>query len=236
MTSDKSERALAATLATLYAPNTALSYLQTILAMRPDLKDDDNKDIQTALARDVARTRKARVVPPLAALKKRIRSLHPNVKAAVIFQLVTASRHADLANMKVTHVWEWSEPGWLAIRLALPTWKSDRKGVRFAAKVIAWPKEHAAAVRSITNKPPSYERVREALKGLATPHDIRRLGMTTAAAYAETPEHVLWLTQHAEAIRTTAHLRRYVTPTLNDPMAKVQLHLSRSIWKSYIES
>ena len=229
LTRDHTSQMLGACLGTLFEPATALSYLYTIAAMRPSYKDAAFADVAKALARDVARTRHVR--PPIVALLDRMRALSDRIKCCIMLQLVSASRHADLRQAKISHVWEFSAE-WLAIRMEFPVWKSDPYGRHFAAKVILWPQKAAATLQRTLKRLPSYDEVRTALSGVCTPHDLRRLAMTIAAEHAAQPEHVLWLTQHAAGIRATAHVRRYVAPTLHDPMTQVQVSLSSSIWQT----
>lgn len=225
---ERTSRLLAATLGLMYAPSSTETAMHTIVAMMPRYRDHLFKETIRAIQKDMALTRDARIPAQMEIFVERIHQTPKRIRIFMLLQLVSASRHADLHNARISNVWEL-DGDWLAIRLFLPIWKSDQRGKLFAAKVIAWPKQLWDALVSTWKEKPTYKEVYNALQNVGTPHDLRRLALNTI----EDPQEALILSCHATAIRETRAYRQYVAPSLNDAISQTQIKLSKHLWETF---
>lgn len=224
----------ASCLAVMFAPATAHGYFVTAMALVPEWKGsllEEARSVALALQQDIARTRRPRAIPRVSELASRLSTITDvGMRAALILQFVSASRHADLTQANMTHIWQLRNAK--AIRFQFPVWKSDRRGSHWAAKVIWIPEHSVAEVVQAFRHFPTFSDAHSALAGVCTPHDLRRLAMSYLADVGVKESEVLILTQHAAATASTAHFRRYVKPTAHQAQAKVQLKLSWLLWNA----
>ena len=224
---DRTSQTLAATLATIFAPSTTQTYLHTIVKMVPKYRDEFLPAVTTALAQEVARSRKTRQLPPMKNVVRRLHATPSPIWETILLQFVSASRHADLPHGRLTNVWPMND-AWSAVAFAMPIWKSDRKGTKFARKTILWPNAWAHKFSNAWKTKVPYAPVYRALKGCSV-HDLRRLAIQAVAErLSETA--ALTLTGHAAATTATAAVRRYAPPTLNAKEAQLQIEASKALW------
>lgn len=222
-------------LALMFQPPTAHSYFVTAVAQNRDLwPRQETADVALVLQQDIARHRQPRVTASLEDVLTRLQTLQDHRMAvAVILMLVSASRHADLRQANMSHVWDQGQRG-LAVQVDFPVWKSDRRGSKMAQKTIRWPTHLFAALVRTFRRFPTYEAMYEALQGVCTPHDLRRIAMSYLADHF-TEKDVLTLTQHAAVTTASAHFRRYVKSTPHSVRARAQLTLSQRLWTALAE-
>jgi hypothetical protein len=226
----RSSAGLAAALMHTFAPATVASYFTSAVDQFPRYRDQAVKAIRRGIDKRLAQTRRPRLAPMTRILRQNLARMSPNMRTLCLVQAVTASRHADIQAATITHVVNHDEDHH-AIRLSWSTWKSDPLGRYFAEKWFAWPTTKIEDLMKTWERRSDwpYDKVWRALEGM-TPHDIRRWAITTLGGKM-TQEQILIITQHAEATRNTAHVRRYTDPSKQSTTAQIQIQASMHLWR-----
>ena len=228
---DRNSRLLASSISILFAPSTAATYFRILCKLRPEYKDQYYSEVAKALDQEIARTRRHREPTQDARLVERIKTLPPVLHASVVLQVVSASRHSDVPAMRLKHIWRDVIADWLLLHFELPLWKSDTRGTHLAAKTIPWPAAWEPSLARMWKNRPAYREVYKALEGVCSPHDLRRWAIAKASEKHD-GSSVLQLTCHADAIKNTAHIRRYAHPSPTSEQSQTQIQVSRTIWEA----
>jgi integrase len=228
------ERTFAALLHLAYAPSSAVTLGLSASGAIPELKDNSEWVSALRWLRKVGGASshlKKQAVPlspaHLSVVAAHFRSSAEARTAAVL--LISASRHADLAQVKVTHIWPTRSRHWLVMRVAFPAFKSDLFGQREVSKVLEVPSSIAPALMRSLRNPVSYRKLYNFLKGIdtsLTPHSLRRTATTLLAAAEVEPSQTVLLTAHTTTTEVIA-IRKYADPQPNAAEARVQRRLSR---------
>ncbi len=221
-------RMLAATLGILYMPSTTETYFHIIVGMRPEYRDVHYREVARALRQEVARSRQRREPAEDERLGLRLGQAPLPLRLAMLLQMVTLSRHADVLAMRLRDVWRLPD-GRLMLRVELPVWKSDLSGRHFASKAFLWPPAWEAPLALMWRTKPEYAEVYAHLQGVCTPHDLRRWAIA-AASETHDGENVLRMTAHAHATAPTANIRRYAHPSPTSAESRLQSSISETIW------
>jgi hypothetical protein len=223
---------LAAALSHTFAPATVAAYFSSAVAQRPEYRDAHYRGLMRGIEKRVAAARRPRVAPMTALVRRNLAAMPTSMRLLCALQAVTGSRHADVLAATMTHaVPDPHDDDWLLVRFEWTSWKSDPLGRYFAEKWARWPKEaFQALARAWATREDQweYESVWRKMNAM-TPHDLRRWALTTLAPHLAQDE-VLVVTQHAQATKGTAHVRRYTEPTHKSTTAQVQIRASQLLW------
>jgi hypothetical protein len=226
-----------ATIASVYAPSTALSYAVTIGALHPKVRKDPEY-VAGILALKQANARaEARQSVPISPEEMRQLLFHTPagpVRTTFLAQWLQAGRYGDLQHAVIRKIWLSSPPipveGVILVRLDYPVWKSDRTGHRHCSKTIAIPVAEGLQLRDLIHgrKLPSYPAMLTALHRVLPHlgmHSLRRGAIHQLTEAGVPPEQTVLLTQHAMPGEPTA-LRTYIPPSPYSVEAATQIRLS----------
>lgn len=206
------------------APGTALTYMRTLCALKPEAK----RDVQVVMteARKEATVLSAKRA--MAATPQDVRAvmrLSPQVAPTLLALWVTASRHADLN--QITRVTGYPPT---TVMLQWNRQKSDRFGQRAVTKCVCWdrpwPKEWAP-----------YRSVLAAMKNYRqdlTVHSIRRGAVSYLSQQGHSFEEIAMLTAHTPSADPNLAVRRYADPHPAQPESKTQMEMSRKLMRSIV--
>lgn len=219
-----------------YKASTCVTYASTMAAMFPvALTDPLWKPSILFLQKESAKQETHQATPASTAqVRDLIKAVKKEIKVAILLIWVTASRYGDIQHMvlkgkKVVGTW-------VKVNVALPVWKSDLKGQKFASKVFWWPSKLLPTLMKVLLNPPTYPTVYKAMRGVGlTVHSLRRGSMQRLAELGIAEEEILTLTQHSiEGAPIQA--RRYLNNVLFDRHeAEVQANLSRHLWEDLLQ-
>jgi hypothetical protein len=200
----------------VFSKTTAMAYATTMGALRPELRTPRWETAMKWLQQQVAKARFAQekeikeAVPiEVETMKKLLERSTARQKAAWVAMWVSASRHGDLDKMEKVHTFSWPaspHPSTVAIRYALPVWKSDPIGRRLAMKCIVMPKN---MVLGRTTYREMYAKIK-ALDKTLTLHSIRRGAIRYLVQQGVPAEEIVLITQHSQGLLEQRQLRVYL--------------------------
>ena len=220
-------------LAQLLLPSSLCTYLHTLQAMYPQLKQNEKWTQAVGWAEKLTAKNPPQQATP--ATLEQLRTIwrhathasRPSRAAATaIISYITASRHADLHAQVLTH--NWICPNFIILRFALRIWKSGgRKHQRFFTKTIQLPQNRVGQLLyKALRKPASYKEVYDFLQPFnITPHSMRVTAVTNLAA-THSDRHIILLTGHTQPDEPRA-IWRYTAPRPDSELSSVQRTLSR---------
>lgn len=220
-------------MAQVYTIRTTQTMAFTMQSLRPELKKNESwQDALLWVGQQVATTSAKTAIPIKAEEMRILLARTENVDKKLLFavQWVAAGRYGDFPHMIPTAIWPHPpHPQTVVLRVVLPVWKSDRRGVRKCAKQLVLPAGMARRLALLlqSKRIPSYQQMSAALKKvhpLLSMHSIRR-GAISTLAETNAPESIVVLTQHAMPNEPLA-LRTYIDPSPLGEEAKVQQTLS----------
>lgn len=218
----------------VFSVTTAMAYATTMAAIRPRLKTPQWETAMLWLQQQLAKARFAKkqarlsireAVPiEVEAMKKLLGRATARQKAAWVAMWVSASRHGDLSKMEQVHTFAWPaspHPGTVAIRYALPVWKSDPNGRRMAMKCLVMPKN--MQVRRTTYRE-MYAKIK-AIDNKLTLHSIRRGAIRYLVQQGVPAEEIVLLTQHSQGVMEQRQLRVYLPRDAKSTEVVTQIRL-----------
>jgi hypothetical protein len=210
--------------------STALNYTNILIHQHPELKNT-----QVSIMRDrfrqeagVLTARRALAISPHE-MKHIMNRSNPEMFQMMVLLWISGSRTADFERRVVK--WTMHEN---CVQIEWANMKSDRYGQRAVSKFIAVPPCLASdwenGPRLVTWKAlHSHLRTHGSL---CTPHSFRRGAATHLAELGYPMDHIGTLTGHTPTADPHLGVRRYISPTPNQPEAQKQLEMSTALWNA----
>lgn len=235
---ERPERTLAAFLWSAYAPSSAVT--MGLSVAKAELQGLDLAEWANALRwlrkmAAPAQNSLAQAIPISVAQAKSLLRLARRSAAmrTLLAMFVTASRHADLKDAVVTHLWQLPERRCASpstvMRISFPRMKSDLFGLRFVSKTIETSRPLASLIHRAIAAPATYQDSLRAAKSIAaglTCHSMRRGAVTALAERSVPPAEIVLLTAHSMPLEAIA-ARRYASPSINTEEGNKQRNMTR---------
>jgi len=215
-------------------PNVVISYANTLLSLKPELKTDRKVTIYLDALRQKGGIRKSRRATPItvdqmASLLNR--NLPEEVKNTIWVLWISASRHSDLTKIDSQVWWDGDICQWL-----MGAFKSDRYGLRAVSKFLTILNRPLRAwMRKKPTRWATYRTVLAQVKKLnadLTVHSIRRGAVTALANMGYSMKEIEYLTAHTPTDDKHLAVRRYVDPTPHQPESKLQIKMSAELGRA----
>lgn len=199
-------------------PSTCLLWVRTLLGMMPNLKCQQTTQMVTVWSREAAVvTRKALILHP-SQVRVVCEGAERVIRRTILLMWVSVCRHADLGKCKIIRIDE------NVIRMSWAWQKSDVKGVRALYKFVFFPCQGTTFA--------TYDQTYVEMKRVgATPHSLRRSGMTCLASEGFSFSEIGNLSLHTPKSDEHLAVRRYVEPQPEQKIPLLQIQMSKILWE-----